>query len=180
MKRLLNLGCGGQVIDGWVNVDVEPSVPGAIHMDARDIGSTPAEVYDVIVAHHVLDMLTWKELVAVLAGCRHALRPDGVMRVSVADLIGALNAAERGDTDWFGMMGAAVGVPAAQDFQDYVTWYGNRKTFLTAPLLLTAARLAGFGDGWQIAHKATLLSTNHESVALDTRRGESIFVELIP
>jgi len=166
----LNIGCGGQIAEGWVNLDLHPTVPGAAKGDILRLNETyrPGS-FHVIVAHHVLDLLReYRLVVHALWQCRSVVTPDGVMRVSCADINGALAAANRGDTAWF--VGQDPNDDAGKLLQ---VWMGWRKLLLTPDIVLDAATKAGWTGG-------TKQPDSSRASVLDTRLRESWFVELYP
>lgn len=174
----LNIGCGGQIVDGWVNLDLEPSVPGAEQGDIRTLDYDEA-TFAVIAAHHVLDLLpTWTDLVDALAECRRVVTEDGVMRVSLADPRKMIEAVESMNSAWFVLDVAnhnAIGESAQR-------WWAQRRLFLVPVLVGRAARSAGWSDVLLAAYKATFAPERLglDAVMLDARRDESFFVDLIP
>jgi predicted SAM-dependent methyltransferase len=80
----LHLGCGPQVLPGWVNVDLEyhPGVD-LVH-DVRD--GLPFEGVEYIFAEHFLEHLTYDEGVRFLRECRASLTDGGVLRLSTPNL----------------------------------------------------------------------------------------------
>jgi len=108
-KVKLNLGCGGQVVPGWTNVDyavgarlAKLPIFGAlvrslglfdvswdrsiVIQDLRRPLPWPDESVDVIYASHILEHFSRDEGKDLLAECRRLLRPNGILRVLVPDL----------------------------------------------------------------------------------------------
>lgn len=80
----LHIGCGPQVLPGWVNVDVEP-YPGIdlVH-DIRE--GMPFTGVQYIYAEHFIEHLTYDEALRFFRECRAALSDDGVLRLSTPNL----------------------------------------------------------------------------------------------
>lgn len=109
----LNIGCGPNVVPGWINLDKSPSValarvprfrallgkagvlsgaqaqgmpPGARHADAaRAIPLPTNSVSDVYSSHMIEHMARWQSQ-AFLAECRRVLVGGGLIRVLTPDL----------------------------------------------------------------------------------------------
>ena len=91
MKKL-NLGCGDRKLHGFINVDARADVAPDAVCDVRHIHEQFTDV-DLIYACHVLEHfpskpfpfqpVTWKE---VIQSWHQALKPGGVLRISVPDL----------------------------------------------------------------------------------------------
>lgn len=82
----LNIGAGPWPPDGWVAIDPNPAYPAAFHSDV--ISGLPLESASAegAVAHHVLQMVAWPDLVPWLTEVRRVLRPGAWLRLSVPDL----------------------------------------------------------------------------------------------
>lgn len=80
----LHLGCGRNIMDGWIDVDSQP-LPGVDHVhDVRD--GLPVDDVKFIFAEHFIEHLTYDEALTLLVRCRDALRADGVLRLSTPNL----------------------------------------------------------------------------------------------
>lgn len=78
----LNIGCGPVQPDDWLNVDPDPQW----HATAASIDGFAAHSFEGAVAHHVLQMIPWPDLVPWLSQVREVIRPGGYLRLSVPDL----------------------------------------------------------------------------------------------
>lgn len=180
-----NIGCGPIQPAGWVNIDPDPrwdrafggptlvtapADPGWFHLvtAGHPVG------YEGAVAHHVLQMVAWPELVPWLRDVHDVLAAGGWLRVSVPDFPGAYAAALEGDRDWF---------PIADDHEAsidgklclYLTQAGASRSIFTGPWLCDLLRRAGFLD----VHETGPAQTSGPAwlSQLDNRPGESIYVE---
>jgi SAM-dependent methyltransferase len=105
----LNLGCGSQVPDGWINVDYAlgaraAKVPGFaalsrvfglfrvewsreiyLHDLTREFPWADSSV-DVVYSSHTLEHMSREDGARFLAECHRVLRRDGIMRIVVPDL----------------------------------------------------------------------------------------------
>ena len=80
----LHIGCGQQVIAGWINIDNQ-GLPGVDQvLDVRR--GLPFANVSAIYAEHFLEHLALEEGLAFLAECRRVLRPEGVLRLSTPNL----------------------------------------------------------------------------------------------
>lgn len=76
----LNLGCGKDIMPGYVNIDRKP-YPGVTVMDITKPLPFPDDSVDHILAHDVLEhILHWED---VVAECLRVLRFGGVLEVHV-------------------------------------------------------------------------------------------------
>lgn len=70
---LLHIGCGNRRYEGFVNVD-------KAELDISKTWPYGDETVDGIVSMHVLQQLTWRELVVALRESHRVLKKAGVMR----------------------------------------------------------------------------------------------------
>lgn len=176
--RRLNIGSGPIVRDGWTNVDRD-RYPGAVRGDvlAGDLGSRG--MAEGAVAHHVLQMIGWPDLVPWLDHVRGALRYGGYLRLSVPDL--------RLAGDWLDGFGPPP--PISDDHEAsmdgkvclWVSQAGATRSVFTGPWLVELCLRAGFRDAAVQPHGCShgpewLTSLDYdpdrssESVYVDARR----------
>jgi len=80
----LHIGCGENIYEGWINIDLEPLRGVDYALDVRR--GLPFENASVIYAEHFLEHLSLDEGVLFLKECRRVLAPDGLLRVSTPNL----------------------------------------------------------------------------------------------
>lgn len=125
MPLRLNIGCGGQVLPGWVNIDISPTL-GAIgglvlHLPVGDDSAECAILFDVVEHLHPT-----REALRALKEIGRVLRPGGVLRVSTPDLRGLAHAYVRENmAGWGAASQPAVygAMPAALQFSAHA--FGN-------------------------------------------------------
>lgn len=101
-ELLVNVACGPQRIDGFVNLDVHPSAADVIAWDSRralPLGDDSAR--GIRVEHFVEHLEPREELPAFLRDCRRALSRGGVLRIIVPDAGRYLQAYARADLAGF-------------------------------------------------------------------------------
>lgn len=162
----LNLGAGGQRLEGWTSLDRA----GDVDVIAELTDPLPFEggSCEAVLAHHVLCMIPPEALPNLLSEIRRVLQPDGWLRISDADLLLGINAGLAGDKDWF---------PEQRgDLNETLGWFitqgGARKTFVTRNLLARLLREAGFYR-WN-SDEVVPLGPDW-LYELDSREGESFF-----
>ena len=83
---LLNVACGPQVLEGFLNLDLLPASAEVMAWDCRRSVPVSAGAARGIRAEQFVEHLeTREELPAFLADCRRALAPSGVLRIVVPD-----------------------------------------------------------------------------------------------
>ena len=77
----LNIGCGSNYVDGWVNVDVNEKVYADVHADAAllRMGDSCAEM---VYLGHVLEYVHVQDATSVLTEARRLLEPGGLLCVA--------------------------------------------------------------------------------------------------
>jgi predicted SAM-dependent methyltransferase len=82
----LHLGCGTNILEGWVNVDIGSDDPRVTSGDVRDLdGIAPDGSADEIYACHVLEHIPRADEIPVLSHWCRKLRPGGACFVAVPD-----------------------------------------------------------------------------------------------
>lgn len=186
----LNLGAGGQVVEGWTNID-KGCGPGIFCADLTDPLPFPDGSARVAVAHHVLDMLDEPDLHALLGEVTRVLEPGGVLRISSPDFTHAMRALAEGDDNWFYRLGVplrgslGISKPAAREdavrsaFAWYLDWGGARRTILYSPEHLGVEYLEPAGLKWERVGFHETVASMPSICDLDTREGESFFVDAV-
>jgi predicted SAM-dependent methyltransferase len=91
----LNLGCGADFRAGWLNVDLRPLYREGQEFVCADLCHLDSRVPDgevsQIVARHVLQFISWRDVDAVLCCLAHKLRRGGTLEVQVPDLEAAMH-----------------------------------------------------------------------------------------
>jgi len=84
--RKLNIGCGDNVLAGWLNSDILDVTDQKIFLDAREALPFPDESFHFIYSEHLLEHLEHAEGCIHLKECFRTLKPNGVLRISTPDL----------------------------------------------------------------------------------------------
>ncbi len=84
--RKLHLGCGHNLLDGWLNADISPEYSCVLYLDATDPLPIADATFDYIYSEHAHQYFTYATGQTLLAECRRILKPDGVLRLATPDL----------------------------------------------------------------------------------------------
>jgi predicted SAM-dependent methyltransferase len=174
IKRL-HWGCGDRIEPGWINSDVRP-IPGAdLVGDIREGLKLESDSIDYAASVHALPEFTCAEIVPVLSELRRVLKPGGVLRLVLPDLLKGVAAYARRDKDYFLVpdedarsLGAKLVVQ--------LLWYGYSKTVFTSEFIEEMLLKAGFREVRHCEFKTTTTAWP-EIVDLDNREAESLYVE---
>lgn len=79
--KCLHLGCGDNMLPGWLNTDVAPGY-GATFMDVSQPFPMPDAAVDFIFAEHLIDLMDHRQLTRLLSECRRVLKPGGTIRLT--------------------------------------------------------------------------------------------------
>lgn len=95
---LLNLGCGNDIRDGFVNIDLYSDDPRVVYMDIRKLEIDDNSA-DLILASDILEHFSHREVEQILAEWVRVLKPNGEIIVRSPSLKLQVNAYLRGDWD---------------------------------------------------------------------------------
>jgi SAM-dependent methyltransferase len=84
-ERKLNIGCGGNIVPGWLNMDSAPK-PGAIYVDARGDWPFAAGTFDAVLSEHMIEHISKADGAEMLVQAYRVLKPGGVIRLVTPDL----------------------------------------------------------------------------------------------
>lgn len=84
-EKRLNLGCGANIVEGWLNVDLTPR-PRATFLDGRGRWALPDAAFDLVLCEHMIEHIDQAAGVHLLAESHRVLKPGGVIRVATPDL----------------------------------------------------------------------------------------------
>lgn len=150
--RRLNLGCGHNVLRGWLNVDLEGGRHGKTFMDALKPYPIPGQSIDAILCEHLIEHLPREGGRYLLGEAFRVLKPGGAIRIVTPDLEGLArmcvngpSAAEKSYLDFVAKLHGRTSITPA-DALNYIFYeYGHRHIF-TAAELRQAMTEAGFVD----------------------------------
>lgn len=84
--RKLQIGCGENPLEGWLNSDLYPRSPRVFHLDASRPFPFPDGAFDYVFSEHMIACLSYSEGSAMLAECHRVLKPGGTIRISTPNL----------------------------------------------------------------------------------------------
>ncbi len=105
-KTLVNLGCGNNWREGWINIDVVSNSPYVKAYDLRKGIPLENESADFVYSSHMLEHLGKREAENFIRECFRVLKKGGIIRIAVPDLetiareyLKNLEAAKKGDEE---------------------------------------------------------------------------------
>ena len=85
--RKLHVGCGHNILDGWLNADIAPAHPGVLYLDATAPFPIASASFDYIYSEHVIQHFPFRAGLVMLSECCRILKPGGVLRLSTPNLL---------------------------------------------------------------------------------------------
>jgi predicted SAM-dependent methyltransferase len=175
--RRLNWGCGKHTLPGWINCDRRSLPRVDLACDINDGLPLESDSIDYIASIHALPEVPYERMIPTLAELRRVLKPGGVLRLALPDLMKGVEAAVRGDREYFKIPdGDALDVRSKLVVQ--LIWYGYSRTLFTHEFIEEQLRKAGFERVDRCAFRETR-SRFREIIDLDNRENESLFVEAV-
>ena len=104
----LQLGCGGNVLPGWLNSDFYPDNPAVVHLDLTGPFPLPDATFDLVFSEHVIEHLPLAGGLNMLRESFRILKPGGRIRISTPPLATLL---------------AIYTDPDAPDHRRYLDWH---------------------------------------------------------
>ena len=86
--KRVNLGCGDDLREGFLNVDLNAWYKPDVLADVRDVGFLPSSSYEEVVAQDVLEHLPRTDTARTLFQWNRPLRIGGILRLRVPSVLG--------------------------------------------------------------------------------------------
>jgi predicted SAM-dependent methyltransferase len=85
--RKLHIGCGANLLDGWLNADYLPASREILHLDATEPFALLGDAtFDYVFSEHMIEHISHAKGLLMLKECHRVLRPGGKIRISTPDL----------------------------------------------------------------------------------------------
>jgi predicted SAM-dependent methyltransferase len=84
--RKLHIGCGSNIIDGWLNSDFSRTLSGVLHLDATNRFPFKNDTFDYIFSEHMIEHISYSNGFAMLSECQRVLKNNGKIRISTPNL----------------------------------------------------------------------------------------------
>jgi ubiquinone/menaquinone biosynthesis C-methylase UbiE len=164
----INFGCGSIQPSNWTNIDLDPE----FKTEHRDLTSIIDNSCDIIVCHAIICCVKYHDIEKVLSEFHRVLKPNGVVRISLPDIVSGFDAYKNNNINFF---------PNSEDdldkrFSAWLTWYSQSASLLTSKALQYKLQAVGFNNVAETNFKQTVYS-NEKIYELDTREHEFYFVE---
>jgi predicted SAM-dependent methyltransferase len=85
-QRKLHIGCGFNMLPGWLNSDFFPDSKSVIHLDATRRFPLSDESFDYVFSEHMIEHVPYSGGRNMLQECQRILRRNGRVRISTPNL----------------------------------------------------------------------------------------------
>ena len=82
----LHIGCGENLLEGWLNSDLYPGSDRVLHFDATGRFPFADATFDYVFSEHMIEHVPYEGALSMLRECRRVLKPGGRARISTPDL----------------------------------------------------------------------------------------------
>lgn len=82
----LQIGCGSNLIDGWLNSDKYPVSSNVMYLDAARRFPFPDDTFAYVYSEHMIGSLSIRQAQTMLIECFRTLAPGGKIRVATLDI----------------------------------------------------------------------------------------------
>ena len=175
--RRLQWGCGNWTPVGWINSDIKEGPGIDLVGDIRQGLPLDGDSIDYAVSIHALPEIHFNDQVKVLQELRRVLKPGGVLRLALPDLLKGVRAYDRQDRDYFLVPDEDAQSMGAKLITQII-WYGYSRTLFVPEFIEELLIKAGFSQVTHCHYQQTA-SSFPEIVTLDNREKESLFVEAV-
>ncbi|WP_428153195.1 class I SAM-dependent methyltransferase [Brevundimonas sp.] len=91
LARKLNIGCGYDKREGYVNVDVDPACEPDILVSLADDSGIPRQHFDEVLAHDVLEHIPRSATLSALLTWADYLKPGGKLVIQTSNVEGVID-----------------------------------------------------------------------------------------
>jgi hypothetical protein len=149
---MVNVGCGKNILPGWLNTDLYPHV-GAIQMNAAQPWPVPQGIVAAVLCEQMIEHVPKSVAQNIALAAFRALRPGGALRIVTPDLTKmaefALNGTSPDATEYVVGLRAfkgATGVLTVCDAINDIFYEHGHRYIYTQEELITLLRSVGFTD----------------------------------
>lgn len=114
--KKLHIGCGANLLEGWLNTDFNDKEENIAYLDAGEIFPLPLESFDYIFSEHLFEHLEVDQQINMLKESLRILKPNGIMRIAMPSLEFLFD---------------LYSSPNTIENRDYVNWYIKHSPYLS-------------------------------------------------
>ena len=95
----LHVGCGLNILDGWLNCDLNPKRPDVLPMDATKRFPFDDGKFDYVYSEHFVEHIDYAGGQNIFRECYRILKPGGIIRITTPDLAFLVGLYSKNQTD---------------------------------------------------------------------------------
>src|SRR4051794_28020561 len=149
MTRRLNWGCGRSGEPGWINSDRQTGPGIDLCCDIVEGLTLADESIDYAVSVHALQEVPLGDQLTVLRELRRVLKPKGVLRLVLPDLLKGVAAYSRGDREYF-LVPDEDAESLGGKLVTQLIWYGHTLTPFVPEFAAELLGRAGFRETYLV------------------------------
>lgn len=89
--RKLHIGCGDNILEGWLNSDYCPRSTAILHLDATQPFPPGINEFDYVFSEHMIEHISYSQGLVMLKECYRVLKDNGTIRISTPDFLFLIN-----------------------------------------------------------------------------------------
>lgn len=89
--RKLQIGCGRNILPGWLNSDLDPLARDVMHLDSTKFFPFEDCIFDYVFSEHNIEHIAYPEGMRMLSECYRILNHGGKIRIATPDLLFLIN-----------------------------------------------------------------------------------------
>lgn len=149
----LQIGCGSNLIDGWLNSDKTPLSSNVMHLNAARRFPFPDSTFSYVYSEHMIGSLSFEQAKVMLTECFRTLAQGGKIRIATLDIEFLVDLyRDRNPSglrlqymEWFQAQTETQYVSGIFLFNNFAKLYGIEFVY-DDPTLRDAMEAAGFSD----------------------------------
>jgi len=98
-KYKLQIGCGSNILDGWLNSNFYPKSNKVLHVDATKNYPFNNNSFDFVYSEHMIEHINYSQGTKMLKECFRVLKPKGTLRIVTPDLLFLLDLYKKNKTE---------------------------------------------------------------------------------
>jgi predicted SAM-dependent methyltransferase len=84
--KKLQVGCGANLLSGWLNSDTRPLTAAVMFLDATKRFPFEDDTFDYVFSEHMIEHVSFRDGMFMLGECFRILKPGGRIRISTPDI----------------------------------------------------------------------------------------------
>jgi len=171
----LNIGCGVQRIDGWINIDIAGNTIDLKH-DVRKPLPYANDSVSFAYSEHMIEHLTPDEGCAMIKNIMRPMKPGGVFRIATFDLDTIIAGYTDGSWKDWGWVSSINRITTKVDMINIAFYWWEHKWLYNKEELLKRAQEAGYAK-CDICVRS--ISKYTELCNRETRENSTLVIEII-